>query len=82
MAAVIEVNKPYPIEAGCNQVLLTDHTSITIQAKGKGSSNWKTLVSAGGAGSYTIPFLSNAEFRVSAQSGGNETELFVSPYQG
>ena len=79
MSVVIVTNEEYEIKQGKTAIILSDRSSITIQAKYDEGTIWATLASASSDGSFTIPFLKEAKFRVSAQSGGNESRFDYSP---
>jgi len=81
MSTPMVLNTEYELLQGKNAVILTDQT-VTLQAKYKDTTDWATLVATGTDPSYTIPFMKEATFRLSAVSGGNSTNFDYSPDQG
>lgn len=76
MATVIETNKEYDLLQGKNAVILNTGT-VTIEAKYKDRSLWVALITASADPSFTIPFMKEGHFRITAQTG--ETTFDYSP---
>lgn len=81
MSVLIVTNQEYPITQGKN-IIITCDAAITLEAKYANGTAWAPLetVNAAGtsaAGIYDLPFLKEALFRVTAQTG--ETRFDSSP---
>ena len=72
----------YEIKQGKNVVILTDQT-LTIQVRYDDDPTFfATIASSGTDPSYTIPFLKESSFKVTALVGGTKTRFDYSPSQG